>query len=161
MYHKPDFYKVFTIEQLDKFKACVTKLKWNLVEKDENFVSAYFSKVFSNELSEENQDSMTPREKFDTLLRLHEYAKKNELPKTLISNLVHEILALSIKMEDYRTAIFKDYLKMPLERNMYLKKEKVRNEQQQSNYTKWNNCLNNVQTESKKRYAKVGWHQPS
>ena len=50
--HIPEaFYKMFTIKQLDTLsKACSCTIE----EVDTNFVSAYFSKVFSNELSKEN-----------------------------------------------------------------------------------------------------------
>lgn len=73
----------------------------DIVSDSTEFVSAYFSKVFSTELMQENQDIMSRREKFETLLKLYQYAKTRKLPKTLISNLLHETLALSLKLEEW------------------------------------------------------------
>lgn len=124
-----------------------------------DFVSAYFSKVFSNELMEENQEILTRQEKYDCLFRLYQYAKTKKLPESLISNLLHEILALSIKLDDYKQDLFKEYLKLPLERNNYLKKEEVQTKQKLTNYTIWNKCLDNIQKETKTRYEATSWNQ--
>ena len=43
----------------------------NIMDEDSNFVSAYFSKVFSFELSKENQEYMSDTEKYENLERLY------------------------------------------------------------------------------------------
>jgi hypothetical protein len=47
------------------------------------------------------------------------YSKQRKLPKSLTSQLMHELLLLSMKLEDYRIDIFKEYLKQPFERSLY------------------------------------------
>jgi len=39
------------------------------------------------------------------------------MPKSLTANLLHEILILTIKLDAYNEALFKEYLKCPLEFN--------------------------------------------
>ena len=53
------FFRAFTIKQLDKFNTTMKGMSVDIQKKDKSFVSAYFSKVFSSELSEENQKLMT------------------------------------------------------------------------------------------------------
>jgi len=115
------FFNAFTIEQLDKFSSLMTKKGYNIQEKMKSFVSAYFQKVFSNELSAENQEYMTQEDKFENLQRLYQYAKQRNLPASLVTNLLHEILMLSIKLDTYKEDLFKEYIKRPLERNYNLK----------------------------------------
>ena len=46
------YYDNFTIEQLDKFNQFFrAKSGRQIMDEDENFVSSYFSKIFSSELS--------------------------------------------------------------------------------------------------------------
>ena len=97
----------------------------NIQKQDKHFAEAYFSKVFSTELSAAEQEHMTNEEKLQNLERLYQYAKSRELPKSLLQNLLHEILTLTIKVDDYREDFFNDYLANPLESNGFLKIEKV------------------------------------
>jgi hypothetical protein len=60
------------------------------------------------------------------LQKLYQYAKQRNLPAALISNLQHEILMLSIKLDHYKEDLFKEYLKRPLERSHYLLKEETK-----------------------------------
>jgi hypothetical protein len=49
-----------------------------------------------------------------------------ELPKSLLQNLVHEMLTLTIKLDGYEEDLFKQYLQFPLERSDHLRDEKVK-----------------------------------
>jgi hypothetical protein len=49
-----------------------------------------------------------------------------DMGKSLRQNLMHEMLTLTIKLDQYKEDLFKEYLKFPLERSIYLKDEKVR-----------------------------------
>lgn len=64
-------FEKLTIEQLDKVKELLQALGTDIVTDCTEFVSAYFSKVFSTELMLENQEIMSRREKFDTLMKLY------------------------------------------------------------------------------------------
>ena len=63
---------------------------------------------------------MTPSEKFENLLKLYSYAKTRNLPASLVTNLLHEILSLSLKLESFKVDLFQEYIKRPLERSVYL-----------------------------------------
>jgi hypothetical protein len=103
----------------------LTKRGYDIQELNTDFVQCYFSKIFSNELSKENQDHMDDREKLDNLQVLYKAAKQRKLPKSLISSLLKEILLLTVKLEDYKEDYFKEYLEQPLELNFFLKKSKA------------------------------------
>ena len=98
---------------------------FNIQERDTQFVAAYFSKIFSIELSTENQEHMSIQDKFHNLERLYNYAKQRNLPGSLISNLLHEMLLLSIQLDNYIEDIFKEYMKRPLEYNTRLKDRNI------------------------------------
>lgn len=140
----PSFFKSFTIAQLDKFNAMLKKLGYQIEKRDKQFVSAYFSKVFSSELSAENQEHMTNQEKFDNLEKLYKYAKNRDLSPSLISNLLHELLMLTFKLENYNETLFVEYLDRPLEYSMFLTSEKVQKKQKEKYYQQWQGCLKNV-----------------
>lgn len=93
---------------------------------DKSYVSAYFSKIFCDELSAENKELLNNEEKLANLFALYNYASTRKLKKSLIQNLLHEILILTIKLDNYREDLFKEYLKFPLEMNNNLKREDVR-----------------------------------
>ena len=44
---------MFTIEQLDTFNTTLRGMGQSIMDEESTFVSAYFSKIFSNELSAE------------------------------------------------------------------------------------------------------------
>lgn len=146
--YSESIFSSLTIEQLDRINSYLGSKGLNIMDKNTDFVAAYFSKVFSNELMAENQDIMTLEEKFETLQRLFQYAKTRKLPDSLVSNLLHEILALSIKQDDFKIDLFTEYIKLPLEYNTHLKKEKVSKRVKGENYYKWNRCLGSVQVET-------------
>jgi len=60
------------------------------------------------------------------------------------------MLLLTIKLDDYREDLFKDYLSLPLETNGQLKKPGARasNAKARSKYLKWTKCLANVLTKT-------------
>jgi hypothetical protein len=98
---------------------------YSIQERDKSFVSAYFSKIFSSELSSENQAYMTNEEKFDNLEKLYKYSKNRELAPSLVSSLLHEILLLTFKIENYRVDLFKEYIKRPMEKTDALARKEV------------------------------------
>ena len=128
---------------MDTFKKVLGEKGYRIEKEDKSFVQAYFSKVFSEELSAVYQENLSHEEKYQNLNRLYQYAKSRDLPKSLSLNLLHEILTLTIKLDAYNEELFKEYLKFPLERNDHLKTEAARakNRVAQGKYTKWSNCL--------------------
>ena len=69
---------MFTIDQLDKFKKVMKSISidfevasYDIESEEKNFVEAYFSKVFSSELSSEEQEQMTDEEKRENLEKLY------------------------------------------------------------------------------------------
>lgn len=87
---------------------------------------------------------MTQDDKFENLQRLYQYAKQRNLPESLVTNLLHEILMLSIKLDNYKEDLFKEYIKRPLERNYNLKKDFANKKQNSKQYSQWNSCLQSV-----------------
>ena len=77
-----------------------------------------------------------------------------QLPKSLQQNLLHELLALSVKLDDFKEVLFLKYLQFPLERNESLRVEAVRraNAGARSKYSKWNSCLQHVQANTKRSF---------
>jgi hypothetical protein len=69
---------------------------------------------------------MSHEEKFANLQKLYKQATSMDMGKSLRQNLMHEMLTLTIKLDQYKEDLFKEYLKFPLERSIYLKDEKVR-----------------------------------
>ena len=64
------FWEMFTIDQLDKFKKVMKAISfgpevasYDIEKEEKSFVEAYFSKIFSTELSSEEQENMTDEEK--------------------------------------------------------------------------------------------------
>jgi len=78
---------------------------------------AFFSKTFSEELSSEYQEFLTQEMKLDNLKNLLEFAEKHEVADSLVQNLLHEIMTLTIKLDQFNEELFKKYLKAPLEMN--------------------------------------------
>lgn len=97
----------------------------DILKENKFFNVVYFSKVFSEELSEDYQENLSNQEKYDNLMNLRKFAIENKLSKSLIQNLLQEILELSMKLDSYDETLFKTYLENPLEYNTHLKKEKV------------------------------------
>lgn len=116
-----DFFDFFTIEQLDTIRNTLTKKEIDF--KDKDFFKAYFSKVFSEELSAENQELLTIPEKLQNVIVLFNYAKTKNFSNGLCSTLLHEIMTLSIKCDDYKEDLFIEYLKNPMEKNQEIKKK--------------------------------------
>lgn len=123
------------------------------MDEDENFVSSYFSKIFSSELSSESQEFMNDEEKFQNLETLYLYAKNKNLPVSLKQILLYEALLITIKLENYKEDLFKEYLKLPKEENFNLKKQEAQSSvlNTQKDFEIWENCLNNVQQNTKLR----------
>ena len=82
-----------TLPQLDKLATLHAK-----VREDKTFIGSYFQKQFAEELSLENQEVWGPEEKRANLLTLYTYAKSKNMPKSLQSSLLIEILDLGIKV---------------------------------------------------------------
>jgi hypothetical protein len=57
--------------------------------------------------------------KLNNLITMLGFAKTNKLKEELISNLLHNALKLTIRLDDYREDFFKEYLDMPLEENAH------------------------------------------
>eukprot|EP00350_Pseudokeronopsis_sp_OXSARD2_P010499 CAMPEP_0170567674 /NCGR_PEP_ID=MMETSP0211-20121228/80632_1 /TAXON_ID=311385 /ORGANISM="Pseudokeronopsis sp., Strain OXSARD2" /LENGTH=57 /DNA_ID=CAMNT_0010889197 /DNA_START=741 /DNA_END=914 /DNA_ORIENTATION=+ len=53
------------------------------LKRDKNFIGAYFSKQFHEELSDDVKEYLSPDEKRSNLERLYQYAKANSMPKSL------------------------------------------------------------------------------
>ena len=117
------FFEAFTIAQLDKFNTHAKGLNHNLLQKESNFAMAFFSKTFSEELSKDYQEFLTQDQKLDNLKNLLDYAEKHKVADSLVQNLLHEIMTLTIKLDQFDEDLFKKYLKAPLEKNQHLKKE--------------------------------------
>jgi hypothetical protein len=133
------FFSAMTIEQLDKVNKKLTALGVNIKEK-KAYVLAYFSKQFSDELSQEYQEGLTNEEKFRNLESMYQYAKSSNLHKGLISSLLEQMLKLSLKLDVFREDLFKEYIERPTEVNHHLKDEEVRRKNQKGSYKlqKWN-----------------------
>lgn len=65
---------------------------------------------------------MNDEEKFQNLETLYLYAKNKKLPDSLKQMLLYEALLISIKLEDYKEDLFKEYIKLPKEENYNLKR---------------------------------------
>lgn len=98
-----------SLEQMDK-----TLKKLPNLNKDENFVLQYFSKKFSRELSEKDNEYRTDEEKRESLVKIYEYVKT--LPEKfsgLKGTILLEILHNGIKIDKYDENYFIEYLKAP------------------------------------------------
>jgi len=80
---------------------------------------------------------MTNQEKFENLEKLYKYAKNRDLPPSLISNLLHELLLLTFKLDTQMKHIdlFKQYIERPLEKNHELMQHSAINKQKEKFYT--------------------------
>jgi hypothetical protein len=85
---------------------------------------------------------------------LYLYTKDKKLPKSLKQSLLHEMLTLTIILDKYDENLFKEYIQFPLERNVYLRKEKVINYNNlgERKLRHWQTCLSNVQGHTQERY---------
>lgn len=131
-----DILNTMTIEQMDKLKAKVPD-----IANDPTFVSFYFNKKFSSELSDEENLHLTNKEKRDNLIKMYEYAKP--LPHNLSglrSSLLLEILEYGLKLNIFDKNYFTEYLKLPAREN-FLKKKAA------GGISLWNKCIENVQVE--------------
>ena len=63
---------------MDRLKALQP---WFL--QDEDFMGAWFSKNFADELSTESQSQVSKSENYESLLRIHGLAKQHKMPVTL------------------------------------------------------------------------------
>jgi hypothetical protein len=84
---------------------------------DANIVGACFSKQYCLELSQENQEIWTNKEKYDNLVALHAASKADKLPKSLSMQLLALLLILGPKIKQYNKEHFKSYCKYQEERN--------------------------------------------
>ena len=105
-------------------------------------MESYFSKVFAVELSADMQEHLTIEDKLQNLKTLYQYAKSRKMTKSLIKNLQHEILALTIKLEEYDEELFKEYIEDPLE-PIQRKDGEIKSDFIQNIQT-WSRCLLNV-----------------
>jgi hypothetical protein len=55
--------------------------------------------------------------KLANLKNLLEFAEIHKLAESLVQNLLHEIMTLTIKLDQFDEPLFKKYLKAPLEKN--------------------------------------------
>jgi len=58
---------------------------------------------------------MSLEEKKINLEKLYQYAKSTSMPYSLLVNLMHEILTLTIKLDDFNEELFLEYIRAPLE----------------------------------------------
>lgn len=58
---------------------------------------------------------------------MYRHAKHKGLHKGLISSLLEQMLQLSLKLDQFREDLFKEYIARPTEDNKYLKNESVLN----------------------------------
>ena len=78
---------------------------------DSSVVGAFFSKNYCEELSKETQDTLSNEEKLANLIFLHQAAKTQGMPKSLIHDFVRLILILGPKVNNYDKDIFKSFIK--------------------------------------------------
>jgi len=88
---------------------------YNMHKHDDGFTQAYLLKMFSQTLSKEYQETLTLREKFSCLEQLRDFAKKKKFKKSLIHVIDHELISLTVKLEEFDEKRFKDYLNSPIE----------------------------------------------
>ena len=156
------FFDAFTIDQLTKCNSHAKALGHNMLQKEPGFAMAFFSKNFSEELSREYQEFKTQDQKLSNLKNLLEFAEKHKVADSLVQNLQHEILTLTIKLDQFDEELFKKYLKAPLEMNQHLKQEVMqKNRQSYDAYRQWSPCLQHVQENSKQRFSVGSWHSES
>ena len=86
------------------------------IREDKLFTGSYFQKTFNEELSLSNQEIWSHEEKRSNLLQLYTYAKSKNMPRSLQSSLLIEVLDLGIKIGTYEEVLFREYLDMPLVR---------------------------------------------
>jgi len=84
------------------------------VREDTAFIGSYFQKQFAEELSKENQEIWGNDEKRANLITLYSYAKSKNMPKSLQSSLLIEILDLGIRVNIFDEKLFREYLEMPI-----------------------------------------------
>jgi len=116
-------FEAFTIAQLEKFNFHAKSMGHNLLQKEPGFAMAFFSKTFSEELSKEYQEFLTQEMKLANLNNLLQFAEGHKVADSLVQNLTHEIMTLTIKLDQFDEETFKKYLKAPLEKNEHLKQE--------------------------------------
>lgn len=104
-----------TIAQLDNLRNLVSQKGADINDIGSGFCQCYFSKIFADELSSEYNETLTDQEKLRNLELLYKYAKEKKLNKALRSNLMHEIMQMTVKLGEYRLDLFEEYLELPLE----------------------------------------------
>eukprot|EP00347_Sterkiella_histriomuscorum_P016748 403352004 len=136
------FCNALTLAQLDKIATLHPKIK-----EDKTFVGSYFNKQFHDELSQENQEIWSNEEKRANLLHLYNYAKSKDMPQSLQSSLLIEVLDLGIKLSIYDEDLFRQYLAIPQrdEGKFFKTKRKAQNDHH------WNQYIKNVQCENTKQ----------
>ncbi len=74
---------------------------------------------------------------------LYNYAKAKNFSNGLCSTLLHEIMTLSIKCDDYKEDLFIEYLKNPMEKNHNFKQKAAieYNQKAKEKRSTWNTCL--------------------
>ena len=85
---------------------------------------------------------MTEESKLKNLENMLAFAKQNKLKDSLISSLLHTALKLSIRLDDYREDLFKEYLDIPLElNNDQINAAAINYRNKPGNKHKWSQCI--------------------
>jgi hypothetical protein len=114
----PHMYDKFTHQQLQDLGEKEPRLK-----KDSHFIGKIFEKQCHFELDDENKDTFTLEERRSQLQAM--YKCRDDLPQSLKSNLLLEILENGVKLDIYDKDYFIEYLKNPL-KNWYMSKSQTK-----------------------------------
>lgn len=74
---------------------------------------SYFKKVFCDELSPDNAE-YDDQKRFDSLKKLYNYADGRKFNQSMTHCLLHEMLLLTIKLDNYQEDLFVKYLEFPI-----------------------------------------------
>lgn len=133
-----------TAKQLDDFRNQIKTKGRNVFDDDEEFCLTYFEKYFAEELSPEYQEHQSDTQKLNNLITMVGFAKTNKLKDALISNLLHNALKLTIRLDDFREDLFKEYLDMPLEENSSQQNESAMNHRKNLNNRSRHNWIQSL-----------------
>lgn len=133
-----------TLAQMDKLASLHPKIR-----EDKVFTGSYFQKQFSEELNQENQEVWSTEEKRSNLLTLYSFAHSKNMPKSLQSALLIEVLDLGVKQGVYDEKLFREYLQIPLAHQHNVFKQSTRVHSHQGEASHWNRYISNVQQSQK------------
>jgi len=119
------------------------------IREDKVFTGSYFQKQFSEELNQENQEVWSTEEKRSNLLTLYSFAHSKNMPKSLQSALLIEVLDLGVKQGVYDEKLFREYLQIPLAHQHNVFKQSTRVHSHQGEASHWNRYISNVQQSQK------------